>query len=266
VVLSNKTTGRIAGAVLGLGAPAGSLLLRMMASESASIPWIARELSGHAYFYAYMTLLTPLAFSFFGVYLGGLNDKISAQKRSLEALTNVLEAQSMTDDVTGLYNHRHLLEEIEKEVERSQRYKRFLSGIMVDIDDFKEVNDTHGHVIGDLVLREMALVLNQSIRKIDIVGRYGGDEFVVILPEAEWSSAHAVAERILQNIRQHRFKTKGDYISLTVSVGLFYFKDTTGLDKTQFIERIDEAMFQAKALGKDKVFSVADRVHSNLSR
>ncbi len=254
---SFKTSGWIAGALLGLGAPVGSLFFRVVISGDVSLDRIMQEIVTHSYYYIYMALLTPLAFGLFGWHLGSLNDKIHAQKKSLESLMGVLETQSMTDDVTGLYNHRHLLGEIEREVERSKRHSHILSGIMVDVDGFKEINDAYGHLTGDYVLREVALVLNESIRKIDIIGRYGGDEFVIILPEAKLEAAEVISERILQNIRQRRFKTKRDYISLTVSVGLFSFEDASNLDKTQFIEKIDQAMFQAKSLGKNRVFAVS---------
>ena len=250
-------SGSVAGIVLGLGAPIGSLVLRMMFFGQLDLHWIRQEIAGNFYYYSYMTFLTPVVFGLFGHYLGELNDKVSSQKIKLESLMSVLENQSMTDDVTGLYNHRHLMEEIEKEVERSKRHHHVLSGMMVDIDGFKEVNDNYGHLTGDYVLREAAFVLNESIRKIDILGRYGGDEFVIILPEASLAAAEAVSERILQNVRQYRFKTKRDHICLTVSVGLFYFEDASNLSKTQFIEKIDEAMFRAKSLGKDRLFAVS---------
>ncbi len=215
---------------------------------------MAHELSSQFYYYAYMALITPLVFGFFGAYLGSLNDTSHSQKKSMENRMNILETQSMTDDVTGLYNHRHLREEIEKEIERSKRHEHSLSALMIDIDGFKEINDLYGHLTGDYILREIASVIDQSIRKIDILGRYGGDEFVVILPEAKIEPAKIVAERVLQNVRLHRFQTKRDYISLTVSIGVFSYEDLKNLDSAIFIEKIDDAMFRAKSLGKDRMF------------
>lgn len=249
-----RIVGLIAGVFLGLGAPLGAALFKSVLFGGMDPQWIAHEISSQAYYYAYMALITPLVFGFFGAYLGSLNDASRSQKKSLESLMNVLEAQSMTDDVTGLYNHRHLREEIEKEIERSKRHNHSLSALMIDIDGFKEINELYGHLTGDYVLREVASVINQSIRKIDILGRYGGDEFVVILPEAKIGPAKIVAERILQNIRSHRFQTKRDYISLTVSIGVFSYEDLKNLDLNVFIEKIDEAMFRAKSSGKNKMF------------
>ncbi len=251
-----KQFGMLTGAILGLGAPAGSILFRSVLAGRIDYIWISQDVHRHLFFYSYMMLLTPFVFGVFGAYLGNLNDKIRAQNKSLESMMHVLESQSMMDDVTGIYNHRHLMEEIEKEVERSKRYNHVLSGMMVDVDGFKNINELYGHPVGNYILREMALVLRQSIRKIDIIGRYGGDEFIAILPEADLKSSEVVSKRILQNVRQHRFKTARDYISLTVSIGLFSFEDASTLDAAQFIEKIDQNMFQAKRSGKDTFFAM----------
>lgn len=251
--ISARRFGLIVGLILGLGAPIGGLLFRALIFRQFNFHSMVLEIDDKFYYYFYMAIITPLAFGAFGYYLGSLNDKIQSQKQKLESLMSVLEAQSMTDDVTGLYNHRHLLEEIEKEIERSKRHHHDLSAMMIDLDGFKQINDLYGHITGDSVLRETALVINQSIRKIDVVGRYGGDEFVVILPEAKIEAAKTVAERILENVRQHRFKTKRDYVSLTVSIGIFSYEDSKDLDRAVFIEKIDEAMFKAKSSGKDRM-------------
>lgn len=252
-----KTIGLWIGVILGLGAPLGAVLFKSLLFGQLTLEWISAEITTQRYYYVYMACVTPVVFALFGACLGGLSDVIQSQKESLQKLKNFLETQSMTDDVTGVYNHRHLLEEIEKEVERSKRHNHFLSGMMIDVDGFKEINESYGHLVGDSVLREMAIVLADSIRKIDIFGRYGGDEFVVILPEAQLPAAEVVAERILKNVRKHRFKTQRDDLSMTVSIGLFSFEDTRDLDKTQFIEKIDQAMFRAKGLGKDATFAVS---------
>ena len=253
---SHRWKGSILGAVLGLGAPAGSLFFRMLNAGGLDWGWIRQEIDGHFYFYAYMFFLTPLAFGLFGYYLGWLNDKISAQKKSYEALASVLKNQSMTDDVTGLYNHRHILEEAEKEIERAKRRRRALCGMMVDLDDFKLVNDVYGHWTGDIVLRQAAFLLSDSIRKIDIVGRYGGDEFLVILPETSYEAAKGVARRVQDTIRGHCFRNKvSGCLSLTASIGLFVFEDPSELDLPHFVEKADEAMFRAKQLGKDRICS-----------
>ncbi|MBI3252384.1 MAG: GGDEF domain-containing protein [Candidatus Omnitrophica bacterium] len=176
-----------------------------------------------------------------------------ARNKALEQRVAFLQTQSMTDDVTGLYNHRHMLEEIDREVERAKRHGRALCGIMLDIDNFKSVNDRFGHPAGDRVLREVASLLTGSIRRVDIVGRYGGDEFVVILPETDFPSAQTVADRIQKNIRQEPFDVAESYVSLTISMGIGYFKETRDLSTSDFVERADRALLKAKTLGKNQI-------------
>ena len=164
-----------------------------------------------------------------------------------------LEAQSRTDDLTGQYNRRHILVELEREVERAVRYGRHLSGMMIDIDDFKSVNDQYGHLAGDQVLKDLVDIIEKSLRKIDILGRYGGDEFLVILPESTPDVACLVAERIRQNVAEHDFRIHEATLRLTVSIGLISFEDVQEINQTTFIEQIDQAMFQAKHLGKNQI-------------
>lgn len=254
---SSKVLGLASGVLLGLGAPLGSLFLGMVFFGKGDPRWIASDFSEHFYYYVYMGLLTPLVFGVFGFHLGRLNDQLRSQKALLENLTVVLETQSITDEITALYNHRHLSEELEKEIERSKRHGHTISGMMIDIDSFKKVNDTHGHLAGDCILREMAFVLKNSIRKIDVIARYGGDEFVIILPETGPDAAMVVSERVMRNVRQHHFNPKKEPLPLTVSIGLFSFEDTSSLDRDRFIEKIDEAMFLAKSMGKNTVFAVS---------
>ncbi len=251
--ISYKFLGTVAGVLSGLVVPL-CFLLKMRFHNQASIALISAEISKNYYYSAYILFIIPSALGWLGAYLGGFHDKQSHEKSRIENLMNALAAQSMSDDVTGLYNHRHLIEEIEREIERAKRYDHILCGMMIDVDGFKKINDTYGHLTGDFVLREMAQLLIQSLRKIDVIGRYGGDEFVVILPETRIEAAIVVAERILQNVRQHRFQTKHAHLSLTVSIGIISFENIKDLDRAQFIERIDKAMFEAKALGKDRIF------------
>ncbi len=245
----------LAGLLLGVAAPALGLLLRMAVGGAPTFKWIRGEWTEHGFLYAYMGFCFPLAYGLTRFLTIRENERLVSERNLLKAEMTVLQNQSMTDDVTGLYNHRHLYEEIEKEIERSKRRGRSICGIMVDIDDFKHVNDTSGHLVGDRVLREAAFVLNQSIRKIDILGRYGGDEFLIILPETPYESAKIVADRIRENLRRHPFNASHDQVSLTASVGLLMFEHADKLDPAAFVQKVDEAMFRAKGLGKDRVFS-----------
>lgn len=243
------------GFFLGLGAPAGYLLFRMLAAQEAHFNWIRQEIETHPSFYGYMTVTTPIVFAIFGSTLGFFRDQLFKQNVHLERLAKKLERQSMTDDITALYNHRHILVEVEREVERANRYGRTLSAMMIDIDDFKKINDEHGHLAGDKVLQEVAEVLMQSIRKVDILGRYGGDEFLVILPETDTQMSRTVAERIQRNIRRHSFRVKESPVGVTVSIGLFSFSESQKITIETFIDQTDQVLLQAKRMGKDRILS-----------
>lgn len=164
-----------------------------------------------------------------------------------------LEKQSRTDDLTGLYNRRHIFIELEREVERASRYQRPLSGMMIDIDDFKKINDTYGHLTGDRLVRTFARLLESSVRAIDILGRYGGDEFLLILPETPLETARKVAERIRLNVIRYHRDVMGELGSLSVSIGLVEFDERCRSDRNLFLERIDAVLLSAKRAGKNQV-------------
>lgn len=170
-----------------------------------------------------------------------------------------LERQSITDDLTGLYNRRHILEELEKEMERALRYNRHLAGLMIDIDNFKVINDRYGHLIGDRVLKTFAGILKASIRKIDIVGRYGGDEFFVMLPESTVEIARTVVERIRSILRTYEWNVASELAPLTASFGLLSFADLKHAAKHSFVERVDRMLLEAKRAGKDKIVTGENR-------
>ncbi len=256
---SYRKLGGMIGVLLGFGAPLGSLFVRMLFDGRVGFGGIAEELSRNTYYYIYMALAMPVVFGLFGYYLGRLNDKIASQKISAEKLNVLLESESMTDDTTGLYNHRHILVEVERETERARRYGHILSGMMIDIDDFKKINDSYGHLAGDRILREVADVLDSNIRKVDIIGRYGGDEFLAILPEAAVESATVVAERLLASVRNYPFKINDNLLPLTISIGIGSFENTKTLDRDTFIERADKAMFDAKSAGRNRIFCAPTR-------
>ncbi len=157
------------------------------------------------------------------------------------------------DNLTGLNNRRHFFELAEKEFERARRYKRTLSVILFDIDDFKAINDTHGHLIGDQVLRALASSVKPIIRKTDILCRYGGDEFLVLMPEAGRDQALIMAERLRQKIAEIVIVTTAGNLSMTVSVGIASREKNSDANLEQFIARADNAMYEAKATGRNKV-------------
>lgn len=164
-----------------------------------------------------------------------------------------LELMAITDGLTGLYNHRHFYERLDEEFARAKRYGSALSCIFIDLDDFKKVNDMHGHRKGDEVLRQIGLIITEIIRESDIAARYGGEEFAILLPETGKEGAMETAERIHRLVRSHPFDfLEGKSVTASFGVAQFDGKKTSSPD--QFMQLVDGAMYMAKDLGKDQVF------------
>jgi two-component system, cell cycle response regulator len=180
------------------------------------------------------------------------------------ALDNVLlhqEAQrlSVTDGLTGLGNYRFFQATLSREVERAARFHRSLAVLMLDLDLFKQVNDAHGHQVGDAVLIEVADRVRQEIREVDVVARYGGEEFVVVLPETGREGAGYTAERICTSVRRRPILAGGLELSITVSVGVAVFP-THGDSPASIVRAADEALYAAKSAGRDRWRMAADPV------
>lgn len=170
---------------------------------------------------------------------------------------------AITDDLTGLLNFRGLRQFGQREVERALRFNRPLAGLMLDLDWFKAVNDQYGHPVGNITLREVARAIRQNVRDIDIVGRYGGEEFFILLPESNLLEAHQVAERLRQTIAGLTIHTGEDEIHITVSLGVAIVTRTLQtLD--QLIHRADQALYRAKQTGRNRV-AVFSRATSEIS-
>jgi diguanylate cyclase (GGDEF)-like protein len=159
---------------------------------------------------------------------------------------------SITDDLTKLYNFRYLHEKLATEIDRSRRYNRQISLLMLDVDNFKQYNDSFGHLEGDGVLIRLAEVILSSLRRMDQACRYGGEEFVIILPETTGEQGYVIAERIREGFRQETFTpAPGKVVQVTVSIGVAQLQPQE--DMLHFIGRADKNMYAAKAAGKDKV-------------
>jgi diguanylate cyclase (GGDEF)-like protein len=163
------------------------------------------------------------------------------------------EKLSQTDDLTKLHNARYLRQYLIAEVKRARRYGSTVAAIFFDLDDFKEVNDQYGHLVGSHILMEMATVILTGVRDTDIVARYGGDEFVVILPEADFEQAALVAERMREKIARHLFTGGRNLrLRLTASFGVASFPQHAQSPQ-QLIANADAAMYEAKAARKNCV-------------
>ena len=170
----------------------------------------------------------------------------------LQAATRQLELLASTDPLTGAYNRRHFIDAGNNEILRSQRYQHAITVLMLDIDHFKAVNDTYGHGIGDDALKETVRVIADTLRGEDTLGRIGGEEFAVLLPETDAARAALLAERIREAISRIVIKTPESDLTFTMSIGLTEGKDG---DKSieDMLKRADEGLYQAKEQGRNRV-------------
>ena len=159
---------------------------------------------------------------------------------------------TIIDGLTGAYNRRYVQEYLEREVPRACRYDRALSVVMLDIDHFKLVNDEYGHLTGDFVLREVSELARRRIRREEVFGRYGGEEFCIVLPETPSSGATTLAEHIRELVEGHRFEFDGDVIAVTLSGGVAQLRK--GMDEwTALVEAADMNLYRAKGGGRNRV-------------
>ncbi len=162
---------------------------------------------------------------------------------------------TILDGLTQIHNQRYMTEFLEREVVRSQRHARPLSVLMIDLDKFKSVNDTFGHLCGDFVLRELADIVRSSVRKEDLFARYGGEEFVLVLVETNSDEAVLVADRIRQSIADHQFRFDATPVKLTISIGIASMAGDMTLTPASLLRAADENLYQAKRTGRNKVVS-----------
>jgi diguanylate cyclase (GGDEF)-like protein len=180
-------------------------------------------------------------------------EELAAINETLREKNSELEQLSKTDSLTGLYNRKHLMETLEREVARGQRYDSPFSVLMIDIDHFKEYNDTYGHLAGDQVLSRLAAVFKKTIRTCDYAARYGGEEFMVILPGTGQQGGAKTAERIRRQVVEESFDSGGgESVGITISVGVSSFPDN-GDGPESLIKKADVAMYQAKEAGRNQV-------------
>jgi diguanylate cyclase (GGDEF)-like protein len=175
------------------------------------------------------------------------------------AQSNVeLKELAIRDGLTGLFNHRHFKEVLDRELARAVRYERSLSLIMLDVDHFKNYNDTHGHPAGDEVLKILADIISTRLRVVDCPARYGGEEFAVLLPETDWKGAKTVADDILAQVENYPFKGRESQPlgKVTVSLGVAEF-DPDAPELPPLLERADEALYRAKNEGRNRVICEA---------
>lgn len=157
-----------------------------------------------------------------------------------------------TDPLTGCANRRVLDECLKAELERARRYDQVVTVVLLDVDEFKRVNDTHGHIMGDRVLKQLAVILRRELRTMDFLARFGGEEFVIVLPETGGTGARILADRILRRVQQHNFGDAAVAVWVTLSAGIATFPDDRAADEELLLKLADENMYKAKRAGRNR--------------
>lgn len=184
--------------------------------------------------------------------LEGLNSALQEEIKQKKFLEEELRAIATTDSLTGVYTRLQIMEMGENELKRFLRSGHQLSVLMLDIDHFKKINDTYGHSIGDYALKHFTKVCKLSVRETDVIGRVGGEEFVIIMPDTVADTGKAVAERICKNVSESTFISGDISFTLTVSIGLYEFA-TTDHSFERALSKADNAMYAAKKGGRNNV-------------
>jgi diguanylate cyclase (GGDEF)-like protein len=186
------------------------------------------------------------------VRLFGIDQDITDLKVTEERLRRL----ARTDDLTGMNNRRHFMERAVIEIERSRRYGRPLSFMILDVDHFKNINDTFGHGVGDVVLKALGARCMSFLRAPDTLGRLGGEEFGALLPETEAAAALELVDRLRQVLSETRVDVNGQIIQFTVSIGVSALKAGDG-DVSDMLRRADDALYRAKSMGRNRVIAAA---------
>jgi diguanylate cyclase (GGDEF)-like protein len=180
-------------------------------------------------------------------------DKIRKLNEELEKANKELEQIAAYDSLSGLLNRRSLFTRMSIEIERCLRLEVPLAGLMIDIDKFKSINDNYGHPCGDTVIREIGARLSRGLRKYDYAGRYGGEEFFIILSNSTEGQALGISERFRNDMEEAVFACNGDSFRVTVSIGVSSYR--AGETRETWIERSDRAMYRAKQAGRNTIMS-----------
>jgi diguanylate cyclase (GGDEF)-like protein len=183
--------------------------------------------------------------------------RIKKLQDELDEANKRLKKLSITDGLTGLFNHRHIHQLLHEQWQRTQRTNEPLAVVMLDLDKFKQVNDTYGHPTGDVILYETAQILEETAREIDRVGRYGGEEFIAILPNSDEDAATQFAERVRHAVEAHVFRDEDTEVRMTMSCGLAAFPDEAVDEPEELLKRADEALYAAKEGGRNRVVAAS---------
>ena len=185
-------------------------------------------------------------------------DEVEVVARVQSALRHKLQMDKLKelaskDGLTGVYNHSLLMELFEKEYYKQERNGGSISFVMLDIDFFKKVNDNYGHTYGDVILQKLAAILTDSVRSSDIVGRYGGEEFSIVIPEFTLETVYRICERIRSTVEAYEFVVGKETIRITISIGICFKLANDQIDSMDMVKRADEALYRAKQNGRNRI-------------
>jgi len=237
----------VIGFLLGWGAPLGALVLRFIALKAPAPPlaFADQEWAQYAFFYWYMLGGTSLVLTAVGFLLG--------KNQDAEDLRNILRVdEAIRDALTGLATHRRLHELFASEFKRHKDSNQPLSCLMVDLDDFRKINEAYGYAFGDAVLRDFAQLLRNCLRQGDVASRYGGEEFLCLLPDCDGQNALAVAERIRTGTEKLDFPMGKAPVKITVSIGAVTVHDIHRPDYYFMIAESTKNLRKAKAEGRNR--------------
>jgi two-component system C4-dicarboxylate transport sensor histidine kinase DctB len=184
--------------------------------------------------------------------LSQANESLKQRNGELETLSEELRLKSITDPLTGLFNRRFFLDTASKLVSAANRHNLPLSVMMIDVDHFKQINDLHGHLAGDRILLTLACLYTEEMREVDVLARFGGEEFIVALPYTDALTAQIVAERIRAKVMNHSIEIDGKTVRVTISAGISQYRSNEGSIK-EAIQRADKALYEAKECGRNRV-------------
>ncbi|MBK6780575.1 MAG: diguanylate cyclase [Gemmatimonadetes bacterium] len=225
--------------------------------SAIAIPFVMRDQRAGVFFLRTTAEDTPLNQSDLTFAEQVIRAAVQALEKAYDLESAVLGREHMktlaeTDPLTETFNRRALADKLVQEIERANRYGTQLACLMVDVDNFKQINDAHGHLAGDVVLRQLGGILRREQRAVDIVARFGGEEFVVILPETVSGGARIFAERVIRKVAGHPFGEGGQAIHVTVSVGIACYPDDRVQDSESLLKLADQNLYKAKQDGRNR--------------
>lgn len=186
-----------------------------------------------------------------------LQDELAQKNKAMEMANKKLEQLSVTDELTGLWNRRYLWDRLSEEITKANRFHQTVCCLMIDIDDFKIINDTHGHITGDSVLIEIGRILKSQCRTHDLLARFGGEEFIMLLHQTDLEGAVLLARRLVKSVEKHKFTTEDQKpFRVTVSIGVATYPAEDTASMNDLVKKADEGLYQAKRKGKNRAETV----------